>query len=102
MSEEIFEIYDFVRDNGLEVNCYGYTDREKEIIVFVSTLWVRDFLELLSNQVPGSLDEGGYEATITSTGDLGVEIMELINQHCEDEECNKWFNRFKKYSSECC
>ncbi len=102
MSEEIFEIYEFIKDNNLETHCYDYESTGRQIIVFISPLWIKEFMELLVNQVPGSLDEGGYEARITSSGDLGIDLMDIIEGHCLDDESDKWFSRFKKYSSECC
>lgn len=102
MSEEIFEIYEFIRDNDLEIHCYDYERIDRQIIVFISPLWIKEFMELLVEQVPGSLDEGGYEARITSSGDLGIDLMDIIKEHCSDDESDKWFARFKKYSSECC
>lgn len=102
MSEEIFEIYDFVKDNSLETHCYDYEGKDRQIIVFVTTLWIKEFMDLLVNQVPNDLDEGGYDARITSSGDLGIDLMDIIKSHCLEDESDKWFNRFKKYSSECC
>ncbi len=102
MSEEIFEIYEFVKDNNLETHCYDYEGKERQIIIFISSLLMKEFTELLVEQVPSSLDEGGYEARITSSGDLGIDLMDIIESHCLDDESDKWFNRFKKYSSECC
>lgn len=102
MSEEIFEIYEFIKDNNIETHCYLYENRNREIVVLVSPIDAGEFLELLDENVPGSLDDGGYEAKITSSGYLGVDIMDIIDSHCHTEEGDKWFNRFKKYSSDNC
>lgn len=102
MNENIFEIYEFVRDNDLETHCYEYEDKDNEIVVFVQPWSSRGFLECIGNNAQSALDDGGYEIVITSDGYLGVELLKIIDMYCHNEESVKWFNRFKKYSSENC
>lgn len=104
MSEEIFEIYEFIKNNKFETHCYDYNnidkDKEKEIIVFIEPWNSKAFLECINNNASCALEDGGYNITITNGGNLCVELFEIITMYCNNDESEKWFNRFKKYSFE--
>lgn len=100
MNSNIFDLYDFVVSEGIELQFYDVVNNENpygEIVMFVDRCDSNKFLELLDDNFCGIFDDGGFDVKIVSDGSLCVNLLNIIVGYCDDEDMGRWVSRFKRH-----
>lgn len=97
MIKAMFEVYDFIIKNDLEIQYIEKAgSKEDEIIVFIDPASYEEFATIIAEHFANLVSDGDYQATITTDGSLGVNIMPLIEHYCMIEDIGIWKSRYKQ------